>query len=247
MAKKDYNWADGAELDEHTKRKHKILKEYFSEYLVTRCMYPRREKFRLALVDGFSGAGVYNCGAYGSPLIFLKVLNDTSKIINIQRAADGMRPVEIECYILYNDSDQAAVRTLENNTAGLIADIKANNNKLHIKVEYLSKKFSDAYPIVKQSIQNAKYPNVLFNLDQCGYSKVNIKIVEDIMSSWSSVETFLTFSINTIKTYLSIDENKNSVLMGHPELRKDIYSYLEDGGEVINKKRLDGFCGTGRI
>lgn len=232
----------GSKLDEHTKRKHKILKEYFSQYLITRCIHPQRTKFKLAVVDGFSGAGLYECGGFGSPLIFLDELNKTSKQINTQRATNGMRPIEIECYLLFNDSKNAAVEKLKSNVAGLLGEIRESNDKLHIKVEYLNKKFADVYPKIKTVLKTAKYPNVLFNLDQCGYSKVNISIIEDIMSSWGSVEAFLTFSINTIKTYLSLDEEKNSVLMGHPNLRAEIYSYLQDGGDVISKKDWMGFA-----
>jgi len=241
MAKKDYNWQDGAVLDDHTARKHKILKEYFSQYLITRCVHPMRSLFRLAIVDGFSGAGLYKCGSYGSPLIFLDVLNEVSTQINLQRAADGMRPIVIECYLLLNDSKKSVVEGLKVNTAGLLGEIRTNNDRLHVKVEYLNNKFSDIYPKIKDAINSVGYSNVLFNLDQCGYSKVNVQIIEDIMSSWGSVEAFLTFSIDTVKTYLSVDEGKNSVLMGHPELRKEIYSYIEDGGEVINKKDWMGF------
>lgn len=242
MARKDYDWEEGAKLDEHTKRKHKILKEYFSQYLITRCIHPQQGKFKLAVVDGFSGAGLYHCGSYGSPLIFLDELDKTSRQINIQRAADGMRPVEIECYLLFNDSEKSVVENLERNVAGLLGEIRANNTKLHIKVEFLNEKFAEVYPKVKAMLKAAKYPNLLFNLDQCGYSKVNIAIIENIMSSWGSVEAFLTFSIETIKTYLSVDEEKSSVLMGHPELRAEIYSYLKDGGDVINKKDWMGFA-----
>lgn len=242
MAKKDYDWADGAELDEHTRRKHKILKEYFRSYLITRCKHPHQERFRLAVVDGFSGAGLYKCGAYGSPLIFLDVLNDTTQQINVQRAAEGMRPIEIECFLLFNDSKKVAMEKLEKNSAALLAGIKEKNKKLHVKVEYLNQKFADAYSKIKTALKNAKYPSVLFNLDQCGYSKVNVETIEDIMASWKSVEAFLTFSIDTIKTYLSVDEDKNSVLKGNPNMRAEIYSYLQDGGDVINKKKWMGYA-----
>ncbi|APG63142.1 hypothetical protein LPB140_10475 [Sphingorhabdus lutea] len=242
MAKKDYDWAGGAELDEHTRRKHKILREYFRSYLITRCQLPQQERFRLAVVDGFSGAGLYKCGTFGSPLIFLDVLNETTQQINIQRAANGMRPIEIECYLLFNDSEKIAIETLKTNSAALLARINGENDKLHVKVEYLNQKFSQAYPKIKAFLKDAKYPNVLFNLDQCGYSKVNVETIEDIMTTWKSVEAFLTFSIDTIKTYLSVDKEKNSVLKGNPELRAEIYSYLQDGGNVINKKDWMGFA-----
>ena len=37
MAKKDYDWLNGAELNEHSRRKHQILDDYLFEYLTIRC------------------------------------------------------------------------------------------------------------------------------------------------------------------------------------------------------------------
>ena len=85
MVQKNYDWKGGATLDDHTKKKHTILQEYFRQYLITRCKLPQREKFRLVIVDGFSGAGLYACGSYGSPLIFVDVLQNTLVSINIDR------------------------------------------------------------------------------------------------------------------------------------------------------------------
>lgn len=56
MVEKRYEWADGAKLEEHSKRKHKILREYVFDYLTVRCKLPQQERFRLAIVDGFAGA-----------------------------------------------------------------------------------------------------------------------------------------------------------------------------------------------
>ena len=35
MATKQYEWAAGATLEEHSRRKHKILREYFFTYLMS--------------------------------------------------------------------------------------------------------------------------------------------------------------------------------------------------------------------
>jgi three-Cys-motif partner protein len=87
VAESPYDWEGGAPLDEHTKKKHTILTEYFRQYLITRCQLPKQEKFRLAIVDGFSGAGVYKCGSFGSPLIFVDVLKKplVKLILSVQR------------------------------------------------------------------------------------------------------------------------------------------------------------------
>jgi len=51
---KRYLWKDGAELEEHTRHKLKILREYFARYLKVRCARPQQTKFRLAVVEGFA-------------------------------------------------------------------------------------------------------------------------------------------------------------------------------------------------
>jgi hypothetical protein len=69
VVEKSYEWADGAKLEEHSRRKHKILREYVFDYLTVCCKLPQQERFRLAIVDGFAGGGRYQCGTPGSPLI----------------------------------------------------------------------------------------------------------------------------------------------------------------------------------
>jgi len=235
VVKKNYDWAGGAVLDDHTKKKHTILQEYFKKYLITRCKIPQQEKFRLVIVDGFSGAGLYSCGGYGSPLIFVDVLQKTLKSINVNRLAQGMHAIQLECLLILNDFDKLAIEKLRKNMAPLLAGAKEGDSNLRLEVEYLNKRFDDIYPQIKSRLESAKCSNVLFNLDQCGYSKVNIDIIENIMQSWKSVEIFLTFSIDTILTFISPDEEKNSVIL-NPDIHKEIYALLDSGAKNINKE-----------
>ena len=82
MAEKPYQWADGAVLEDHSRRKHKILREYFFNYLTVRCQIAQMERFRLAVVDGFAGGGKYDCGTSGSPLIFVEELKHAVEAVN---------------------------------------------------------------------------------------------------------------------------------------------------------------------
>lgn len=241
MVKKHYDWAAGQALDDHSKRKLKVLKEYFREYLITRCQIPHQSKFRLAVVDGFAGAGKYGCGNDGSPLIFLNVLKDTTQEINTIRASDGRRPVEIECYLVFNDSAQEAVRQLKENIAPFIAEIKETQSKLHVKTVVHNKKFDKVYPEVKKTLLSAKYRNVLFNLDQYGYADVNLNTVRDILTTWKAAEVFLTFSIQAALTYLSPDRTKNHLFEPYPELLEELYRHIEgENGLISKEKRLGG-------
>jgi three-Cys-motif partner protein len=236
VVKKHYKWDGGAELDDHTRRKHKILKEYFFEYLTVRCQKPQQERFRLAVIDGFSGAGRYKCGTAGSPIIFVEVLKSTVETLNIQRIDQGLKALEIECLLILNDASRNAVELLKQNIAPLLAEIRQNNPKLTFKIEYLNDKFEIAYPNIKALIEAGRYRNVLFNLDQCGHSLVDYNTLDDIMRSYRA-EIFYTFAIEALLAFL----RKNSpaqftAQLVHIGLTDDALKSLE--GLMSNKTWL---------
>ena len=112
MVKKPYQWKEGATLGEHSKRKRKILREYFRRYLRERCKNPISRRFRLAIIDGFAGGGRYADGSPGSPLIFAETLLNSVAEINLERAAEGMPTVEVDCLMILNDIDPNAANEL---------------------------------------------------------------------------------------------------------------------------------------
>jgi len=202
MAEKPYEWADGATLEDHSRRKHKILREYFAEYLTVRCKLPQQERFRLAIVDGFAGGGRYQCGTAGSPLIFVEELKRAIETVNVQRAAQGMGLIEIECLLILNDHNRDAIEALKANIAPLQAEIVENVSKLHLRIVYLTEAFEVVYPQMKALLDQGRYRNVLFNLDQCGHSHVQRQTLLDIMRSYHSVEIFYTFAIEALVSFL---------------------------------------------
>src|SRR3546814_2624759 len=112
-----------------------LLREYFSEYLTVRCRLPQQERFRLAIVDGFAGGGRYQCGAAGSPLIFVEELKQAIETVNVQRAAQGLGLIEIECLLILNDHNRDAIEALKANIAPLQTEIVQNVSKLHLRSE----------------------------------------------------------------------------------------------------------------
>ena len=233
MAKKKYDWETGAILEEHTRKKHSILREYFRQYLITRCQLPQQEKFRLAIVDGFSGAGLYKCGAYGSPLIFVDVLVKATKEVNLRRVSQGMRPIQIECLLILNDEIKAVIEQLKQNISPLLAGAKEESENLFVETEFLSRPFETLYPQIKARLISAKCSNVFFNLDQCGYSHVAPSTIRDIIGSWRSAEVILTFMISSMLAYLSPDKEKSGVPL-EEETRNEIDALLEDEA-LLNK------------
>lgn len=202
MVEKRYKWAEGATLEDHSRRKHKILREYVFNYLTVRCQLPRQSRFRLAIVDGFAGGGRYSCGTAGSPIIFLQELKNATESVNGQRAVRGLGVIEIECLLVLNDVDRDVIEILKSNMAPLCGATKQAVPQLRLRVEYLNQEFQTAYPTVKQFLSEGRYRNVLFNLDQYGHSHVDHKTLVDIMRSYPSVEVFYTFAIEALISFL---------------------------------------------
>lgn len=206
MVEKPYEWADGAKLEEHSRRKHKILREYIFDYLLVRCSLPQRDRFRLAIVDGFSGGGRYKCGNPGSPLIFIEELKHAVDAVNAKRGAEGIKVIEVECLLVFNDASRDAIELLKTHVAPIQAAIAQTSPKLHLRVEYLNEFFEVAYPKIKGFLEQGRYRSVLFNLDQCGDSHVERDTIIDIMRSYPSAEIFYTFMISSLLTFLKKDQ-----------------------------------------
>ena len=202
MVEKRYEWVEGAKLEEHSRRKHKILREYVFDYLSVRCKLPQQERFRLAIVDGFAGGGRYECGTAGSPLIFIEELKRAVEAVNTQRTVQGLGTIEVECLLIFNDASRDAIELLKSNVASVQADIVQTCPKLHIQAEYLTELFEDAYPKIKGLLNQGRYRSVLFNLDQCGDSHVERGTILDIMRSYPSAEIFYTFMISSLLAFL---------------------------------------------
>ena len=216
MVRKSYEWTDGANLDEHSRRKHKILREYFFDYLTVRCKLPAQERFRLAIVDGFAGGGRYGCGTSGSPLIFIEELKRAAEAVNGRRATQGLRAIEIECLLVLNDANRDAIELLKTHVAPMQVEIAQVLPKLHLRVEYLNNPFEEAYPKIKLLLEQGRYRNVLFNLDQCGDTHVKRSTIQDIMHSYSSIEIFHTFMIESLLAYLrKADPNRLQARLDH--------------------------------
>lgn len=206
MVEKRYEWADGATLEEHSRRKHKILREYFSNYLTVRCQLPQQTRFRLAAVDGFAGGGRYRCGTAGSPIIFLEELKGATEAVNTQRAVQGLGAIEIECLLVLNDEIKDVIEVLKTHVAPIHAAIKSDVPKLHLRIKYMSEPFEAAHPKIKEFLDLGRYRNVVFNLDQCGHSQVDRKTLLDIMRSYQSPEIFYTFAIESLLAFLRKDD-----------------------------------------
>lgn len=229
MAVRKYDWENGAPLLPHTARKLKVLAEYFAEYLRVRCTrVPQQSRFKLAVVDGFAGAGRYEGGEEGSPLVFLSVVSNTLAEIDARRAADGFHPLHYTVSFVFNDAKREALALLKENAAPLIAAARDRHPNLELMVEFEQERFSSLYPKIRDRLHRNNFGNVLFNLDQCGDVGVDIATVRDILQHFGSAEIFLTFMIKSLLAYLK--KNDPTALkkrLAHLELSSSDFADLD--------------------
>lgn len=229
MVEKPYAWEEGAKLEEHTKRKHRIVRQYFADYLQIRCQLPQQEKFRLSVVDGFAGGGRYKDGEPGSPLIFIEELQRASVAFNARRLGQHLRPIEIECLLIVNELDPKVLDVLKTHVTPQEVQARQEAPKLHLRVEFLNHPFQAAYPLIKDLLRRGGYGNVIFNLDQCGHSRVERETLLNVMRSFPRAEVIYTFMIEALLVFLQ---------KADPERLRRQLGYLNLGANALQS--LDG-------
>ncbi|MGA9008552.1 MAG: hypothetical protein WB495_17155 [Xanthobacteraceae bacterium] len=75
------------------------------------------------------------------PLLFIEELRAAVEGFNLQRKANGMAPLEIECFLALNDEDPDALGLLKSHAEPLIAAARAEVPKLDLQVRYFQKPF----------------------------------------------------------------------------------------------------------
>ncbi|TDQ64482.1 three-Cys-motif partner protein [Maritalea mobilis] len=203
MVKRQYDWENGATIGQHSKIKLEIIKEYIHEYVRVRCSLPQQERFRLSFVDGFSGAGSYECGTLGSPMVVLQTLKSVSAEVNLRRAIAGFKPISFEFYMYFNDLSPVAIRTLQVSVDGFLQEHRDDDNNAMFCVRYFEGDFGRNLPSISQMVLASKVRNTIFNLDQYGYADVSEEHLRTALSLTRSSEVFLTFSIKSFLAFIS--------------------------------------------
>ncbi len=164
----------------------------------------------------------------------MEVLRNTLEEMNLYRANQGFKTIEIDCLLILNDANQGAHEQLKAICAPRHAEIIENHPNLHLNIAHINQKFEDAMPEILALINDAEHSNLLFNLDQCGHSKVSIRTITSLLSLSDSVEVFFTFAIEAFRAYLSADKTKNQVHLNGFDALEDLQLAIENG-DLINK------------
>jgi three-Cys-motif partner protein len=183
-------------IEEHTKRKLDVLKNYLDVYFDTVVRNPAQDRLNITLVDGFSGGGAYSDGngtRAGSPLVLLSAVEEASVRLNEGRA----KPLEINARFIFVDDEREHVAALKRELRG--RGYKENDPQISI----LEGKFVEHLPTIMAEItQTQRKGRSIFFLDQFGYSDVPMSAIQTIFSALDRAEVVLNFAIDSLLNYL---------------------------------------------
>ena len=204
MTRSPYLWEPGGRypiIQQHSIAKHNILRAYLSAYIQTLISNPNRDEFRLVLVDGFAGGGIYHHAdtkqvVLGSPFIMLDAAKEAESIINANRR----KHVKLDIDYFFIEKDPAAAQCLRK----VIADSEYGA-RVDRDIYLLNSDFeSNADCLIERvQVKMPRSPRAIFLLDQYGYSDVPTDRIAKIIQSLPGSEIILTFAVDALLNYFS--------------------------------------------
>ena len=181
------------QIEAHSKAKLSVLRSYLRANFYRLNVYPGQEVFRLDLIDGFAGGGLFLDGKDplpGTPLIVLEEASDAEVRLNRGRS----KRLHFDCkhYLVEKDANHAA--HLHNTLKERGFSVDGNGIVLR------NAAFENEIDDILASIHN-RQPHAgrsLFLLDQNGYSRVALYLIRRIFEKLEKVEVILTFAADAL-------------------------------------------------
>ena len=212
MPRENHKWVPGEEppkIRPHSLAKHRVIDAYLRRYVDVLTQNRRIPEFRLTLVDGFSGGGVYRDWKTGerqpgSPMIMLEAMRDAAIAAQEKRSKEFNLDVEyffIEKKPTFFSYLESTLRESEFQTF------------LGQQVHLLRGNFVEQLPAILQQIrQRGRGERAIFLLDQFGYKDVPMPEIRRIFSELKNAEVILTFATDAMINYLSESEVTQKIL-----------------------------------
>lgn len=224
-----FDWSEGPpELDIHGEAKHGILREYIVSYLKVVCQQQRMPEFKIALVDGFAGGGIYKGGKDGSPLVLLRAVEEAeSHINNYSRTSTTQINIRANHYFVEKNSHnylylQESIKNSEYKS-------RLNETLFLFKGEF-RQHFKTIVDHIKQTAPRGG-GGAIFFLDQTGYTDVSIQDIQYIRTNLPQSEIIVTVSIDWLVDFIEDKEKLRSITRS-----MGISQYL-DTEEIVRIKK----------
>ena len=229
--KKGYEWEIGGtlpELEEHSQAKHRVLDAYIQRYLRVMFADPRRPNMRLHVVDGFCGGGLYRAPGStnelpGSPFVIADAMANVMAEIGLNRKNQPT----LDAHLWMVDNSEKTIDFLKSTLMRRNLPPFVTSHIRHSDFELVLDEILE-----KISAGNSRTPRAIFLLDQYGYLDATYIQMRQIFHRIAGAEIVLTFSTDTLLTYLTDNEHSRNSL-------KKLGLSPDEAEYVISQKRED--------
>jgi len=206
-----YNWKNGpAEIQQHSVAKLDVLRAYLIQYFKTLASLPQQDVFKLTLVDGFAGGGLYihkdkQEFVHGSPLVCLEAVQEAEFLLNQGRK----KHLQLDVDFVFVEENKDTFKHLES-----VLKEKGHLTQKNSKIQMFNGCFQDyASKIVefvkKKSPRNGRS---IFILDQYGYTDVPTNLMRNIFRELPGAEIILTFNVDSLINFANGGKTTTEIL-----------------------------------
>lgn len=212
MSEFQYKWGNDQQapkIGQHSIAKHEILKAYLTKYLQTLTVFPSQDQFRLTIVDGFAGGGIYvhkttGQKVQGSPLIILGAVKEAERLINANRP----KKINFQIDYFFIDDKPQTVDVLKKQ---LISN--GYGSQIGVNIHVINDEFGNRIDEIKTFIKNkSRSKRSIFLLDQFGYSDVPTHQIRSLLTSLPGAEVILTFAVDSFLNYANDGKTTQQLL-----------------------------------
>lgn len=207
-------WVDGKPmrpLASHSKVKVRILEDYLMQYIRVHTANPRYRTFRLDVIDGFAGGGIYADNSIGSPLAILDTIKEACHEAKCIRTSEFQ--ADVKCHFVERNRETAEClrKTLEQH--GFDGKLRNGDIKL-----YAGQKFEDVIGRILEDVRrHQRAGKAIFFLDQYGQSLPldHLRRIRAQLGGQGHTEIILTLSatnaVNFVRDEIRVQEKVISI------------------------------------
>lgn len=199
--------SDPPYIKSHSLAKLRVLGGYLDSYFDTLLNSIRgSDLFKLDIVDGFCGGGLYqsdNGLVEGSPIVML----ERAIAASVRHNAIRSKEIQFDLKYYFVDNKKAHIDYLN-----MVLNERGFPPALH-NINIINENFKNSLDGIIKSIlrRHPRSGRSIFLLDQKGYSTVPLELVKKILSKLPNAEVILTFSVDTL---INFAKNSSNYLRG---------------------------------
>lgn len=186
------------QIEAHSKAKLRVLRRYLQAYFDRLNVSPHREEFKLDLVDGFAGGGLFSDGSDvvpGTPMIMLEEAEAAKKRLNRKR----IKPLKVDCQFYFVDKAKAHTDHLRR---ALVQYGHADSmGKTVVRTGLFENEIDNILASIHR--RQPRAGRAIFLLDQTGFAQVELTLVARIFDELPAAEVILTFAADALINFLS--------------------------------------------